>query len=84
MVPPQHPFQIAPAQLSFLTIYNPSLGDKSKSLAEQIVFYASRPKDNDQEDYGSKVRDVEYVSKEEENEQLRQVGLAQAMVSFAK
>ena len=80
---PEQALQVVPAQLSFLTIYNPSLGKKKDSLAEQIVFYASRPKDNEPASKG-KTLDVEDVSKEEENEQLRQVGLAQAMVSFAK
>jgi First Longin domain of INTU, CCZ1 and HPS4 len=72
-----------PAQLSFLAIYNPSLGTTDESLREQIVFYSSnatrarRSRKNQpdgQDDAG----------KEEENEQLRQVGLAQGMVDFAK
>lgn len=74
---------VIPAQLSFLTIYNPSLGTTDETLADQIVFYSSRtilsrrtrsasrePTDKDQKD--------------EKNERLRQVGLAQGMVSFAK
>jgi First Longin domain of INTU, CCZ1 and HPS4 len=77
-----HPHAI-PAQLSFLAIYNPSLGKTDESLQDQIVFYSStttraRQNRKNQSD-GS-----QHVEKEEENEQLRQVGLAQGMVDFAK
>ncbi len=74
---------VVPAHLSFLAIYNPSLGRTDESLRDQIVFYSSpetrarRSRKNDPEGK----RDAE---KEEENEQLRQIGLAQGMVEFAK
>lgn len=74
---------VVPAQLSFLAIYNPSLGTTDESLREQIVFYSStatRSRHN-REKGSSHKHDAE---REEENEQLRQVGLAQGMVDFAK
>lgn len=78
-----HSSQVIPAHLSFLAIYNPSLGTTDESVREQIVFYSSavtrarRNRKNEPED----TTDAE---REEENEQLRQVGLAQGMVDFAK
>ena len=72
-----------PAQLSFLAIYNPSLGRTDESLREQIVFYSSpaiRARRSRKNESGS----IDDAAKEEENEQLRQVGLAQGMVDFAK
>jgi hypothetical protein len=74
---------VVPAHLSFLAIYNPSLGRTDESLKDQIVFYsstttrASRSRKNE-------VEDKQEVEREEGNEQLRQVGLAQGMVDFAK
>jgi hypothetical protein len=74
---------VVPAHLSFLAIYNPSLGRTEKSLQEQIVFYSStvtRARQIRKKESEGK-HDAE---REEENEQLRQVGLAQGMVDFAK
>ncbi|KAI9877869.1 MAG: hypothetical protein M1830_002610 [Pleopsidium flavum] len=77
------PGRVIPAQLSFLAIYNPSLGASDETLHDQVVFYSSkasrarsRPKANGEGgDEGQH---------EEENEKLRQIGLAQGMVEFAK
>jgi len=74
---------VVPAQLSFLAIYNPSLGSSDESLHDQVVFYSSkasrarsgRKTNNEGDDQGQH---------EEENEKLRQIGLAQGMVEFAK
>ncbi|KAL3494643.1 hypothetical protein BJX62DRAFT_197792 [Aspergillus germanicus] len=74
---------VIPAQLSFLAIYNPQLGTTDETIREQVVFYTSRSElsrrkdslaatNEDQGDNGSW------------NERLRQVGLAQGMVSFAR
>lgn len=74
---------ITPADLSFLTIYNPSLADKDDNLQDQIVFYASRDSlaRRRRRDHGDA---DDPTSHEDENEKLRQVGLAQGMVSFAR
>jgi First Longin domain of INTU, CCZ1 and HPS4 len=74
---------VVPAQLSFLAIYNPSLGKTDESLREQIVFYSSTATRTSRNRKGQSggLHDAE---REEENEQLRQVGLAQGMVDFAK
>ncbi|KAL2857771.1 hypothetical protein BJY01DRAFT_114682 [Aspergillus pseudoustus] len=74
---------VIPAQLSFLAIYNPQLGTTDETIREQVVFYTSRPDllrnqdssaatNEDQDDHGNW------------NERLRQIGLAQGMVSFAR
>jgi len=76
-----------PAQLSFLAIYNPTLGPSDETFPDQLVFYYSRTvheariaaKKNGR---GDKVD--ESVLREEQNEKLRQIGLAQGMVDFAK
>ncbi|KAJ6155080.1 hypothetical protein N7470_005646 [Penicillium chermesinum] len=74
---------VIPAQLSFLAIYNPTLGPTDETLEDQIVFYTSR---------SGYIQRTEGSSNEEEgasppadgkNERLWQIGLAQGMVSFA-
>ena len=74
---------VIPAELSFLAIYNPSLADRDENLRDQIVFYTSkesraRRKRRDYRESG------DVLGHEEENERLRQVGLAQGMVNFAR
>ena len=70
------------AQLSFLAIYNPSLRS-DEDEKQQILYFTSKtvqqrhfPRSH--EDEGSSTKE------EVENERLRQVGLAQGMVDFAK
>lgn len=79
--------KVAPAQLSFLAIYNPSLGLADETFPDQLVFYYSRAahearvaaKKSARGD-GAGGDDI----RAEENEKLRQIGLAQGMVDFAK
>ncbi|KAI4652458.1 hypothetical protein J4E93_002660 [Alternaria ventricosa] len=75
--------KVVPAQLSFLAIYNPSLGTSDETFHQQIVFYYSKAAKT-----RSKLKDGdterEEQLREQENEKLRQVGLAQGMVGFAK
>lgn len=74
---------IIPAELSFLTIYNPSLADNDENLRDQIVFYTSKDtRARGKRNVGNE--DEETALREEENEKLRQVGLAQGMVNFAR
>lgn len=78
---------VRPAQLGFLAIYNPELGPTDETFDQQVVFYHSRAaheariatKKNARKDAagGDALR-------EEENEKLRQIGLAQGMVDFAR
>lgn len=75
---------VIPAQLSFLAIYNPTLGPTDESIEDQIVFYTSKA-DNLRRTESSAAEEHEYnPSDDERNERLRQVGLAQGMVSFAR
>ncbi|PGH27521.1 hypothetical protein AJ80_00762 [Polytolypa hystricis UAMH7299] len=73
---------VVPAQLSFLAIYNPSLGTTDETLSDQIVFYFS--KNSRTRNSRAAQRGSISEQNEDQNEKLRQVGLAQGMVSFAK
>lgn len=73
--------KVVPAQLGFLAIYNPSLGTTDETLNDQIVYYSSTETRKSKRRPG---KDGSEKSKDEENERLRQVGLAQGMVEFAK
>ncbi|KAH9881714.1 hypothetical protein IAQ61_000441 [Plenodomus lingam] len=75
--------RVIPAQLSFLAIYNPSLGRSDETFDKQIVFYYSKAaKTRSKLHHGDTQR--KEALREQENEKLRQVGLAQGMVGFAK
>ena len=79
--------KVVPAQLSFLAIYNPSLGPTEETFRDQVVFYYSRAsiearaaaKNNAHSDAASGD-----AIRQEENEKLRQIGLAQGMADFAR
>ncbi|KAF3034233.1 hypothetical protein E8E12_004130 [Didymella heteroderae] len=87
--------RVVPAQLSFLAIYNPALGDSDETFHRQIVFHyakAARARarlanasanDNDNASAQQAEQQAQQL-REEENEKLRQVGLAQGMVGFAR
>ncbi|DAA74580.1 TPA_exp: Uncharacterized protein A8136_3118 [Trichophyton benhamiae CBS 112371] len=83
-MPPLEPPSIIPAQLSFLTIYNPSLGTTDETLQDQIVFYYSTPNQTKLPGDVPERDTASTDSSKEENKRLRHVGLAQGMVSFAK
>ncbi|KAK6535204.1 hypothetical protein TWF694_001673 [Orbilia ellipsospora] len=65
MASSQTPTSITPASLSYLAIFNPSLGPTDETLPNQIVFWTSR-------------------SPTSQNECLRQIGLAQGIIEFAR
>lgn len=76
-----------PAQLGFLAIYNPSLGDSDETLDDQIVYYASAASlstSSRRRRARTKARPTDGISQEERNERLRQIGLAQGMVTFSQ
>ena len=75
---------VIPAALSFLAIYNPSLSQSDKTLHEQIVYYYSKPSDDRRKSRQNSGSNEAEESREERNEKLRQIGLAQGMVGFAK
>ena len=74
---------VIPAQLSFLAIYNPTLGPTDETLEDQIVFHTSRAENQRAENSTAEEEDVK-ISENSKNERLRQIGLAQGMVSFAR
>lgn len=91
--------RVAPAQLSYFAIYNPSLGATDETVRDQIVFYYSRKLEDEHEQRGkvgssggttsteplAQEREPHHHQDESaENERLRQVGLAQGMVDFVK
>jgi len=79
--------RVVPAQLAFLAIYNPALGPTEEAFREQLVFWYSRAV---QEARAASKKTGRYEAaggdamRAEENEKLRQIGLAQGMVDFAK
>ncbi|KAL2196562.1 hypothetical protein P885DRAFT_38127 [Corynascus similis CBS 632.67] len=82
------PSGVVPAQLGFLAIYNPSLGTTDETIDDQIVYYASASTLSSGRHRRLRAtkdgRPTDTVSSEERNERLRQIGLAQGMVEFAK
>lgn len=74
---------VTPAQISFLAIYCPSLGRSDESVEDQIVFYSSKST-REQRRRHSNGKQARQDDTQEKNERLRQVGLAQGMVDFAK
>ncbi len=75
---------VVPAALSFLAIYNPSLSDSDETFQEQIVYYHSKPSHGRSKVRQNSTDPEAEESREEENEKLRQIGLAQGMVGFAR
>lgn len=81
---------IVPAQVGFLAIFNPSLGNTDETLDDQIVYYSSVSSDGHKRRRqttkrgAAAGRPTENLSQAERNERLRQIGLAQGMVSFGK
>ena len=75
---------VVPAALSFLAIYNPSLSQADESLHEQIVYYHSESRRDRRKSRQSSSNGEVEESREDRNEKLRQIGLAQGMVGFAK
>lgn len=85
-----------PAQVNFLTIYSPELGNTDETEAEQIVFWSSRDEllrkqrksrlrgngraTDTRDDNGSSQKD----EGDETGNRLRHIGLARGMVEFAK
>lgn len=80
--------RVVPAQLSFLAIYSPALGDSDDTFHRQIVFYHSKATARARTRPGHARPALPPPSPEqlrdEENEKLRQVGLAQGMLAFAR
>lgn len=74
---------VIPAQLSFLAIYNPTLGPTDETLEDQIVFHTSKADNQRTEDSNAEEGDGK-ISESGRNEKLRQIGLAQGMVNFAR
>ena len=77
------PSAIVPARLSFFAIYNPDLGRTDDTFRDQVVFWWSRAAQERKRDKDGS-RNAAKLAEDEENETLRQIGLAQGMVDFAK
>ncbi|KAI9664495.1 MAG: hypothetical protein M1821_005941 [Bathelium mastoideum] len=75
--------RIQPARLAFLSIYNPELGPTDETFRNQAVFYYTRGAQR-RRPAETRPADEDATFQEEENEQLRQIGLAQGMVNFAR
>ncbi|KAH6968408.1 hypothetical protein HG530_007472 [Fusarium avenaceum] len=79
------PGTIVPAQLGFLAIFNPTLGNTDETIEDQIVYYASVTTQASQNKRRrTRGQPTQNISPEERNERLRQIGLAQGMASFSR
>ncbi|KAF4989753.1 hypothetical protein FGRMN_8904 [Fusarium graminum] len=79
------PGAIVPAQLGFLAIFNPTLGNTDETIEDQIVYYASVTTQNSHaKRRRTRGQPTQDLSPEERNERLRQIGLAQGMASFSR
>ncbi|KAI5922725.1 hypothetical protein F4810DRAFT_249898 [Camillea tinctor] len=78
------PSTVVPAQLGFLTIFNPSLGLTDDTIDDQIVYYASVSTQSKRRRHRSRGKPTDHISQDEKNERLRQIGLAQGMVEFSR
>jgi hypothetical protein len=81
--------KVIPAQLGFLAIYNPSLGTTDETVENQIVYYANpslhqQGRRKTKRATSADKKAEEDSIREERNEQLRQIGLAQGMVEFGR
>jgi hypothetical protein len=83
-MPDDEPVSVTPAQLSFLAVYNPSLGTTDETLADQIVFYFSKASHPRHKSNVADEGDPAGEDHNDTNQRLRQIGLAQGMVNFAK
>lgn len=82
----EQPRKVTPAQLGHLAIYNPSLGTTDETLGNQIVYYspAESRGDHSQQQGHSDAKVIQDALREQNNERLRQIGLAQGMVEFGR
>jgi hypothetical protein len=77
--------KLLPAQIDFLTIYNPSLGNTDETLDDQIVYYSSlESRKRARRQSRSPTKSLQALTQNDKNERLRQIGLAQGMVNFGK
>ena len=74
--------KVVPAALALLAIYNPSLSQNDDTVGEQIVYYYTKSNAHGSHRRKSHTRNV--VDQEQKNEELRQIGLAQGLVQFAR
>ncbi|KAF5576906.1 hypothetical protein FPANT_10710 [Fusarium pseudoanthophilum] len=79
------PGTVVPAQLGFLAIFNPTLGNTDETIEDQIVYYASvTTQAAHNKRRRTRGQPTQNISPEERNERLRQIGLAQGMASFSR
>lgn len=77
------PSKVIPAQLDFFAVYNPSLGTTDETIEDQIVYFSSKESRERSHQRKNAPLSPEAL-REEKNDQLRKVGLAQGMVEFGR
>lgn len=75
--------RLAPASLNFLTIYCPNLGPTERTEQDQIVFYHTGEPPTRKKGKVVASQEDETIHRDLD-EQLRQIGLAQGIVNFAR
>lgn len=73
--------EIVPAQLAHLAIYNPTLGPTDETFNQQLVFYFSRQAAQAK---AAHKKDGGQRSEPNNDEALREIGLAQGLINFAQ
>ncbi|KAK7522232.1 uncharacterized protein IWZ02DRAFT_371128 [Phyllosticta citriasiana] len=75
--------KVVPAQLAFLAIYCPTLASSDETFRDQLLFYFSKAAKSRKEANGD-APEADEAARNDEHIQLRQIGLAQGMVDFAR
>ena len=75
---------IVPAHLHFLAIFNPELGQTEETEKQQILFYWSKSLKSRKRAEAGTSHDSDNYGHQQNHERMRQVGLAQGMVNFAR
>ncbi|KAK7542253.1 uncharacterized protein J3D65DRAFT_613131 [Phyllosticta citribraziliensis] len=75
--------KVVPAQLAFLAIYCPSLASSDETFRDQLLFYYSKAAKS-RKDANGDAPEADDAARNDEHIRLRQIGLAQGMVDFAR
>lgn len=75
---------IVPAHLEFLAIYSPDLGATEQTEDDQLVFHYTRPLASRRRKKKTTNEEQAKHNAEAANKRMRQIGLAQGMVNFAR
>lgn len=76
-------YSIVPAHLDYLSIYCPELGTSEQNETDQLLFHYAHPVKSRRRKEQS-IHEQEREDAEAAHKSMRQIGLAQGMVNFAR